>query len=88
MTLTDAHEIVSGTWHPWLDAPGIATPDEWRSAAQSALDGCDSDLRFYLGQLNGEIELPDEPPRWADCVAAVERWRKAEHTDIQRKEAA
>jgi hypothetical protein len=73
--LTDAHEIVSEAWAPWLDAPGIATPADWRFAAQCAVDGDPADLTLYLGQLNGEIELPNEPPKWADCAAAVERWK-------------
>lgn len=73
--MTIAHTILSGEFKPWQLDSRIATPDDWRFAAQCAVDGDDRDLLLYFGQLAGDIEIPDEPPKWADCVAAVERWK-------------
>lgn len=78
MTLPDAHEIVADTWRPWLDNPHVATPAEWLSAAQCAVDGDDSDLRHFLDRMdergepmNGDYEFYKEAPE--TVRASVER---------------
>jgi len=82
--LSDASDIVSGQWAPWLDSPGIATPADWRFCAQCALDGDEDDLRIYLTELEESrsgYTLPDCED-WRDEIA------RPVATHIERRAAA
>lgn len=55
--LPDARNIIDGMFKPWWHDSRVATREEWLSAAQCALDGDDSDMRFYTEKL---VALHDE----------------------------
>jgi hypothetical protein len=64
--ILDARAIVAGSYRPWQFQSDIASPADWRFAAQCALDGDEDDLRHYLAELAVEIDrqsrfnLPDD----------------------------
>jgi hypothetical protein len=81
--LDDARAIVNGSYRPWQFQSDIASPADWRFAAQCALDGDDSDLNHYLDRMD------DEPaPTEADYEFYKHDWAVADAAARQRRKAA